>query len=538
MNQPLPFRDSQVALQPRALASQSPPRIASQSWLNRDAPPGSRPRRGREFTSTACRLLALALLTWFAFAPALAADRPNVLVLFADDMRADTIAAHGNAFIDTPHIDSLVQRGYSFRRAYTLGSNNGAVCVPSRAMLMTGRPWAEIDAPNLKTELLLPEHLGRQGYTTFATGKWHNGPDSWQRAFQQGRQVMFGGMSDHTQVPLRSLVNGQLTPEQTGAGFSSELFADAAISFLEQQPADRPFFAYVAFTAPHDPRQAPEAYLEQYRRRPPPLPANFLPQHPFDNGQMRGGRDENLAAWPRDPRVIGDQLGEYYALVSHLDTQIGRILRTLRERGLEQNTWVIFAADNGLALGSHGLLGKQSVYEHSMRVPLVLAGPGIPQGASHDALVCLADLFPTLCHAVGAPVPPELKGVNLQHVWQGTTPRPREALVLPFLKFQRAVVESRYKLIVYPKIAHQQLFDLELDPHETRNRATEAAFAPILQRLHARLRDWQTQARDDLPLPDQYGPAPVINLSGQAREPDRWQPDWIIRKYFTPATAP
>ncbi|MFN5299962.1 MAG: sulfatase-like hydrolase/transferase, partial [Planctomycetaceae bacterium] len=181
-------------------------------------------------------------------------------------MRADTIAAHGNAFIDTPHIDSLVQRGFSFRRAYTLGSNNGAVCVPSRAMLMTGRPWAEIDAPNLKTELLLPEHLGRLGYTTFATGKWHNGPDSWQRAFQQGRQVMFGGMSDHTQVPLRSLVNGQLTPEQTGAGFSSELFADAAISFLEQQPADRPFFAYVAFTAPHDPRQAPEAYLERYRR--------------------------------------------------------------------------------------------------------------------------------------------------------------------------------------------------------------------------------------------------------------------------------
>ncbi|MFM8582747.1 MAG: sulfatase-like hydrolase/transferase, partial [Planctomycetaceae bacterium] len=413
--------------------------------------------------------LALPLLALCALASASAANRPNVLFLFADDMRADLIAAHGNAFIDTPHIDSLVRRGYSFRRAYTLGSNSGAVCVPSRAMLMTGRPWAQIDAPNLKSELLLPEHLGKHGYTTFATGKWHNGPPAWQRAFQQGRHIMFGGMSDHTQVPLRSLVNGELTPEQIGPGFSSELFADAAIGFLEQQPADRPFFAYVAFTAPHDPRQAPPEYLERYQRRPPPLPPNFLPQHPFDNGQMQGGRDENLAAWPRTPQAIGEQLGEYYALMSHLDAQIGRILQTLHDRGLADNTLVVFAADNGLALGSHGLLGKQSVYEHSMRVPLVLAGPGIPQGASHSALVCLADLFPTLCHTLGVPVPEGLFGMNLETVWQGTNPQPREALMLPFLKDQRAVVESRYKLIVYPQIAYQQLFDLELDPHETRN---------------------------------------------------------------------
>ncbi|MFM8287310.1 MAG: sulfatase/phosphatase domain-containing protein, partial [Planctomycetaceae bacterium] len=126
----------------------------------------------------------------------------------------------------------------------------------------------------------------------------------------------------------------------------------------------------------------------------------------------------------------------------------------------------------------------------------------------------------------------------LKTVWQGTNPQPREALMLPFLKDQRAVVESRYKLIVYPQIAYQQLFDLELDPHETRNRATDPAFAPIRERLLTRLREWQAQTGDTLPLPQEYRPAPPIDLSGRAREPDRWQPEWIIRKYFSPAKTP
>jgi arylsulfatase A-like enzyme len=160
---------------------------------------------------------------------------------------------------------------------------------------------------------------------------------------------MFGGMSDHTKVPVCSLgADGKLTKPRAGEKFSSELFADSAIEFLEQHDRKKPFFAYVAFTAPHDPRMPPAAWVEPYYRERPPLPRNFLPQLPFDNGMMQGGRDENLAAWPRTESVIRDQLAEYYGLITHLDTQIGRILVALDQSGHAHNTLIIYAADNGL----------------------------------------------------------------------------------------------------------------------------------------------------------------------------------------------
>jgi arylsulfatase A-like enzyme len=139
--------------------------------------------------------------------------------------------------------------------------------------------------------------------------------------------------------------------------------ADAAIEFLRSQNGSRPFFAYVAFTAPHDPRQPPEPFRTTYAARRPPLPGNFLPQHPFDNGMVHNLRDENLGAWPRTEPMIRDQLAEYYGLISHLDHEVGRILGALEDTGLASRTLIVYAADNGLALGSHGLLGKQSLYE-------------------------------------------------------------------------------------------------------------------------------------------------------------------------------
>ena len=123
-----------------------------------------------------------------------------------------------------------------------------------------------------------------------------------------------------------------MTAERTGEKFSSELFADAAIEFLRSQDGQNPFFAYVAFTAPHDPRQPPLEYREPYYSNLPPLPPNFLPQLPFDNGMMNGGRDENLGAWPRAEKMIRDQLAEYYGLITHMDGQVGRILAALRRK--------------------------------------------------------------------------------------------------------------------------------------------------------------------------------------------------------------
>lgn len=459
--------------------------------------------------------------------------RPNILFLFADDMRADTIGAHGNPHIQTPALDRLAGRGLSFRNNYIFGGNSGAVCMPSRAMLMTGRTWFDIDVATLKGEKLLPELLGEHGYATFGTGKWHNGQPSWLRAFQQGRTIMFGGMSDHTKVPVRDLgADGKLTPQRTGEKFSSELFADSAISFLRSPMDGRPFFAYVAFTAPHDPRQPPVEFRERYYGDRPPLPKNFAPQLPFDNGMMNGGRDENLAAWPRTESVIRDQLAEYYGLITHLDGQIGRILDTLRETGGDTNTLVVFSADNGLALGSHGLLGKQSVFEHSMRTPLILAGPGIPRGKSSFAFTYLLDLFPTLCDAAGVPRPSGLAGHSLQPIWQGSADRVRDSIFLPFLGIQRAVRDERWKLIAYPKLGYLQLFDLKWDPDETANLIDRADLAPEVERLRGLMKGWQARVGDTAQIPTESKAPPKIDLSGQSRVPDQWQPEWIVKKYF------
>ena len=323
-------------------------------------------------------------------------DRPNILFLFADDQRADTIGAWGNERIDTPNLDRLADEGFSFRRNYTFGSNSGAVCVPSRAMVLTGRSWMR--SPNdMRGVPTLPRQLEAAGYRTFITGKWHNGEEALLRSFDRGTAVYLGGMADHTQVEVQDIEGGELVRRRVGEAFSSELFADAAIAFLGEQAAlaegdgpDRPFFAYVPFMAPHDPRQPPPEYRERYYRRDLPLPANYMPQHPFDHGVLNI-RDENLAAWPRTPEVIRDQLAEYYGLITHLDEQVGRILAALEENGQAGNTVVVYAADHGLGLGSHGLLGKQNLYEHSMRCPLIVRGPGIPHGST-DAFTYLFDL--------------------------------------------------------------------------------------------------------------------------------------------------
>ena len=482
--------------------------------------------------------VSLSLLLSLSATAATAATKPNILILFADDQRADTIGAHGNAHIKTPVIDGLVRDGTSFRRNYVMGGNSGAVCVPSRAMLMTGKTWFAMNTATLAGEKLLPELFGEHGYTTFGTGKWHNGQPSWLRAFQKGERMMFGGMSDHEKVPVRDLgPDGKLTEQRIGEKFSTELFADAAIRFLEQHdPAagTKPFFCYVAFTAPHDPRQPPPGFPADYTSR-PPLPKNFLPQLPFDNGAMTGGRDENLGAWPRTEAMIRDQLAEYYAMVEHMDAQIGRILAVLKTRGLAENTIIVYAADNGLALGSHGLLGKQNVFEHSMLTPLILAGPGVPKGKSTAAFTYLFDLFPTLCELAGVPAPAGVFGESLRPLWDGSKSSLRDTVFLPYIQIQRAVRDERWKLIRYPKLGFSQLFDLQTDPDETRSVYDDPARAPDIARLTAAMQRWQTKVGDTLVLNTGSTPPPKIDLTGKARQTDQWQPEWIVKKYFAPA---
>ena len=485
------------------------------------------------------RILPLSRLASFVLVlilPSCTRDRdvkdrePNILFILADDQRTDTLGVVGNPHIKTPHLDGLARRGFRFERAYGMGSMNPAVCVPSRAMVNSGRSLFRIKE-DLDGIPILPELLREAGYMTFGTGKWHNKPDSFLRGFEQGRAVFFGGMSDHTRVPITDVDDGHMGQQIVGKKFSSTLFADAAIQFLESYDFSRPFYAYVAFTAPHDPRQAPEGYIDRYDPERIPLPTNYLPQHPFFNGWMTG-RDEQLAAWPRSSEVIRNQLAEYYGLITHMDSEIGRLLGALEKTGEADNTIIVFAADHGLALGSHGLLGKQNLYEHSTRAPLLFVGRDIPKGTSSKALVYLLDIFPTLAELTGVRSPEPVDGRSLVSIMRGQESEVRDSLFTAFGEVMRAVRDRRWKLIRYPHINRTQLFDLKSDPQEINDLADDATQAGRIESLMALLSKWQQQLDDPLLLTAETLQAAEIDLTDHPRTPDRHQPAWIVEKYF------
>ena len=475
------------------------------------------------------RLTAIAIILTLTTAFAHAQDRPNILFLYSDDQRADTIAAWGNEHIDTPNLDRIAERGFSFKRNYCMGSIHGAVCVPSRAMVMTGQSFFKIpmDLEGVET---LPQRLRGLGDTTFISGKWHNKAPGILKSFEQGKAVMMGGMSNHLEVPLADIGDGELVNRRTGEALSSEIFADAAIDFLENHDTDSPFFCYVPFTAPHDPRQPPEALREKYYARDLPLPENYMPQHPFDNGRLVT-RDENLGPWPRTEEIVRDQLAEYYGLIEHLDTHIGRILDALAASPHADSTYIVFAADHGLAVGSHGLLGKQNIYEHSMRAPMIIAGPGIPHGET-QALTYLLDIVPTISDLTGTPRLAPLDGESLQRLWTGEADRLRHAILLAYEDSQRALVTERFKLIQYPKINHTQLFDLQNDPHELNNIATHFDYTGWTMQLTGELAGAQLKYGDTAPLTTENPKPMEIDLTNTPRKPDHWQPEWIVEKYF------
>ena len=279
---------------------------------------------------------------------------------------------------------------------------------------------------------------------------------------------------------------------------SVKLIADAAVEFLRGQSGAAPFLCYVAFNAPHDPRLAPQSYHDRYNAHRPPLPANFLPRHPFDNGALEI-RDEQLAPWPRTPEIVRQHLADYYAAIEHLDAQVGRILDALEASGQAEKTLVVFTSDHGLAIGSHGLFGKQNLYDHSMHSPLIIAGPGIPKGRRIDALCYLLDIFPTLGELAGVPGPEGSEGRSLAPILAGRQRTGRDSIFTAYADTQRAVRDERWKLIVYPKVHKTQLFDLRNDPGEMHDLAEDPNHAGELERLTELLRDWQGRLDDPQP---------------------------------------
>lgn len=416
-----------------------------------------------------------------------AAEKPNVLFLLADDQRPDTIAALGNPVIKTPNLDRLVRRGFVFRNAYCQGSTMGAVCNPSRHMLHSGMSLYRYQPR--KKEGTTGDVFRKAGYVTYHESKRGNTARTYHTAYEYSSYLNDG--------------------KERTSGHHGRTAADNAIKFLKETwQRDKPLLMYVGFAGPHDPRVAAKEWMDLYERKEIPLPPNYQPFHPIDNGWMTG-RDERLAPWPRTEEVVRRHLHDYYGCISSIDHNIGRIIQTLKELGEYENTIIVFSADHGLAVGSHGLFGKQNLYEHSMGAPLVFAGPGIPQGES-DAFTYLFDIFPTICTLAGVAPPKDIDGKSLQPVIDGKQDAVRDTVFLAYEKGQRAVRRGDWKLYRFPLVNHTLLFNLQVDPHETNNLAGDEEYAAKVDEMMDLLAQQQELYDDPHPhTSDNPGPAKI-----------------------------
>ena len=468
-------------------------------------------------------LIAIGLATARIEAAGPTKAKPNVLFLFADDQRADTIAALGNPVIKTPNLDRLARSGLAFNRAYMQGGFNGATCTPSRAMLLTGRNLFHIHETlrqGATCDDTWPAAFGRAGYTTFMTGKWHNDRGAIAHSFQIARSVFFGGMGDPMKLKLCDLVDGKLTPPHQAKKHSIATFAEETIRFLKEHKAG-PFFAYVPFDAPHDPHIVPPEFTFEYDPAQIPLPPNFLPQHPWDNGEMTI-RDEELMPWPRTPAAVKKYLAAYYRYVTYLDEQIGRILDALAASPYATNTIIVFSADSGAACGSHGLIGKQNCYEHSLRVPLVIAGPGISVNQRTEAMCYLFDVLPTIGKLCCVAAPTNSEGMDFSATLADPAKAARPRLMLAYKSVQRALGDERWKLLRYPQVDKVQLFDLQADPFETKNLAGQPEYAAKVAELTAALKQEMQSSGDKgalevaHPKPAEWSP-PAVKQTGKPK---------------------
>lgn len=449
----------------------------------------------------------------------------NVVIIYSDDHTYQALGAMGNKIISTPNLDKLAKSGLLFTQAHVMGGHQGAVCIPSRAMLMTGRYVNRLpsDGSVIPDSLIsLPEILRENGYKTYHTGKWHSDKASHHRMFSDGGDIFFGGMhfeKDGGQFnPMVQAFDPAgtfpVTSRRKSDIYSSTLYTSNAVGFLRSEKAKSgPFLCYIALTSPHDPRTPPEPFDQLYDAASIPLPKNFLPKHPFDNGDLNV-RDEQLLPTPRTPEAVKKEIALYYGMISEMDAQVGRILDALEKEGLKENTLIVFAGDNGLAVGQHGLLGKQNLYEHSIRVPLIFSGPGIPENKKADGFVYLSDIAPTIYEYLKMPAPKTVEAKSLMPVIKDQKVKVRENIYNVYGHWSRSIkTADGMKLIVYNVAGKEttQLFDLKKDPLETINLAENPASQPTILNMRNICRQEMIAAHDDLD----------INLANWGRKPNQ-----------------
>ena len=486
-----------------------------------------------------------------AEAKAPASAKPNIVFLYADDFAYWAISALGNEIIQTPNLDRLIAQGVNFSNAFNMGGWNGAICIASRSMLISGRSiWKANEINRQWGEGNTAAHsqtwgrlMSNAGYNTFATGKWHIQANP-EQVFEETININPGGMPpDHlTGTPglydrvKEAYANGEdfyaLLPPGYNRPLSetddswnasdpahngywtdgthwSEVQRADAVNFIDSaSESENPFFLYLAFNAPHDSRQSPKEFLDLYPLEDIPLPENWLPEYPYldEMGDLRVMRDEMLGPVPRTPFAIRTHIREYYAIISHLDAQIGLILQALEERELMDNTYIFFTGDNGLSVGQHGLLGKQNMFDHSIHVPLLAAGPGLPSGTEVSSDVYLQDIMATSLSLAGIEKPDFVdfnSFLNLANGVASESPLP-DGVYGAYMDTQRMIRKNGFKLILYPRNREVILFDLTADPLEMNDLSDNPQYVGKIRELFEGLLRLQAQMEDPLDLRESF----------------------------------
>lgn len=446
-----------------------------------------------------------------------AASKPNILFIFADDLTFESINALGASDLITPNLDKLAKSGVSFSNSFNMGGWNGAVCVASRTMLLTGKSiWNAYQADSLmgKKNYQTPvwsELMESAGYDTYMSGKWHIKKAA-KTVFQNVVHVR-PGMPNQTESgynrPLYVNDNSWLPWDTSKEGFWkggkhwSEVLADDALTFLDSASNKAaPFFMYLAFNAPHDPRQSPKSFVDMYPVDDIAVPANFLTEYPYNEamGSGRRLRDERLAPFPRTEYSIKVNRQEYYASITHMDEQIGKILDRLEASGKMDNTYIIFAADHGLSVGQHGLLGKQNMYDHSMRVPMILNGASIPKNKTVTTDVYVQDIMPTVLEIAGVAQPDFVDFHSLLPFTKGEVAGNYPGIYGAYTMRQRMIRTDGFKLIAYPRAKKLRLFDMKNDPLEMNDLSDNAKYKAEKDKLWDALLLLQKEMNDPLNL--------------------------------------
>jgi choline-sulfatase len=428
-------------------------------------------------------LLLVALLAVSPNVRTADAKPPNILFIIVDDQSPfDLKVYHPDSSLHTPHIDRLAAEGMVFDGAYHMGSFSGAVCTPSRHMIMCGRtvwhlpiaPGAMKQGkcpPNIEQQTI-PAVFNRAGYATMRTCKIGNSYDAANKLFTVRHDATKRGGDD-----------------ESGSAWHGE----QVVNYLKDRQTtrdERPFLIYFGFSHPHDTRDGTPELLAKYgavnhadknslppaNLKQPALPVNYLPAHPFPHGHP-GLRDEVdvSGVWERrDERTIRNELGREFACDENIDIQIGRVLKQLEAMGELDNTYIIYTADHGIAIGRHGLQGKQNLYQHTWRVPFIVRGPGIQAGTRVEGNIYLLDTLSTLCDLTGIQPPDTSEGLSFKPVLEGKRSTVRDVLYGVYnggtKPGMRCLKRGDWKLIKYDvldgRVRETQLFNLKENPNE------------------------------------------------------------------------